>query len=97
MKRAQERGGDTVLRMACGLQDLMRDGEGEEKEALERIQEFLDDFYQVCTRCDYGRAYAMCWTSVPPAFHSAVPLEPTIPIQPTMRWLPCESVMGVEP
>lgn len=48
VKRAQERGSDTVLRMACGLQDLMRDGEGEEKEALERIQDFLDEFYQVC-------------------------------------------------
>lgn len=47
VKRAQERGSDTVLRMACGLQDLMRDGEGEDKETLERIQEFLDDFYQV--------------------------------------------------
>ncbi|CAM9668770.1 unnamed protein product [Pylaiella littoralis] len=46
VKRAQERGGDTVLRMACGLQDLMRDGEGEDKETLGRIQEFLDDFYQ---------------------------------------------------
>lgn len=47
VKRAQERGSDTVLRMACGLQDLMKDGEGEDKETLERIQEFLDDFYQV--------------------------------------------------
>ncbi|CAM9379979.1 unnamed protein product, partial [Hapterophycus canaliculatus] len=46
VKRAQERGRDTVLRMACGLQDLMRDGEGEEKDALGRIQGFLDDFYQ---------------------------------------------------
>ncbi|CAM9436412.1 unnamed protein product, partial [Scytosiphon promiscuus] len=46
VKRAQERGSDTVLRMACGLQDLMRDGEREEKEALGRIQGFLDDFYQ---------------------------------------------------
>lgn len=47
VKRAQERGSDTVLRMACGLQDLMRDDEGGGKETLERIQEFLDDFYQV--------------------------------------------------
>ena len=46
VRRAQERGSDTVLRMACGLQDLMRGGDGEE-EALERIQEFLDEFYQV--------------------------------------------------
>lgn len=46
VRRAQERGSDTVLRMACGLQELMRGGGGEE-EALERIQDFLDDFYQV--------------------------------------------------
>lgn len=43
-----------MLRMACGLQDLMRGGDGEE-EALERIQEFLDEFYQVRVfRCDDG-------------------------------------------
>lgn len=35
-----------MLRMACGLQDLMRGGDGEE-EARGRIQEFLDEFYQV--------------------------------------------------
>eukprot|EP00903_Cladosiphon_okamuranus_P014999 g13879.t1 len=45
VRRAQERGSDTVLRMACGLQDLMRGGDGGE-ETLERIQEFLDEFYQ---------------------------------------------------
>lgn len=54
VKRAQERGSDTVLRMACGLQDLMRDGEREEKEALGRIQGFLDDFYQVKSLTDGG-------------------------------------------
>lgn len=42
----QKRGSDTVLQMACGLQDLMRDGKREESEALGRIQDFLDDFYQ---------------------------------------------------
>ncbi|CAB1121583.1 unnamed protein product [Ectocarpus sp. CCAP 1310/34] len=46
VRRVQKRGSDTVLQMACGLQDLMRDGKREESEALGRIQDFLDDFYQ---------------------------------------------------
>lgn len=56
VRRAQERGSDTVLRMACGLQDLMRGGDGEE-EALERIQEFLDEFYQVRVWCESRRVF----------------------------------------
>lgn len=58
--RAQQRGSDTVLLMACGLQDLLRDRRGsggrvpvgaEEREELERVQDFLDHFYQVDIRC----------------------------------------------
>lgn len=58
--RVQERGGDTVVLMACGLRDLMRDsggdlekilreggGKEEERMELRRVQEFLDKFYQV--------------------------------------------------
>lgn len=57
-----------MLRMACGLQDLMRGGDGEE-EALERIQEFLDEFYQVrvffgvttvCSRCSCSFFVVAC-------------------------------------
>lgn len=65
VKRAQERGADTVLLMARGLQELVRGaggddgehrgcgGQGEEVGAppdlpdLERVQEFMDSFYQV--------------------------------------------------
>lgn len=58
----QERGGDTVLLVACGLQDLIRGrgncgvsggrehrgGCGEQERAgMERVQDFLDKFYQV--------------------------------------------------
>lgn len=65
--RVHQRDSDTVLLMACGLQDLMRDqrgiggqvrGGGEEKEELERVQDFLDHFYQVGFRC--LRSYCLC-------------------------------------
>lgn len=56
VRRAQERGSDTVLRMACGLQDLMGGGDGEE-EALGRIQGFLDEFYQVSTHISVMEAF----------------------------------------
>ena len=46
VERVQALGDDTVLLMACGLQDLLR-RVAEEKAGLERVQDFLDDFYQV--------------------------------------------------
>ena len=72
-----------MLRMACGLQDLMRDGEGEERETLEQIQEFLDDFYQVGT-CIYIRV-RLAW-SKPRLYHvlhvesGGAPLYPSVPV-----------------
>ena len=45
--RVQALGDDTVLLMACGLQDLLRGVAEEERAGLERVQDFLDDFYQV--------------------------------------------------
>ncbi|CAN0043731.1 unnamed protein product, partial [Laminaria digitata] len=44
--RVQALGDDTVLLMACGLQDLLRGVAEEERAGLERVQDFLDDFYQ---------------------------------------------------
>lgn len=64
VQRAHKRGENTVVLMACGLQDLTRDagGSGERNELehgegplgshdeahLKRVQDFLDNFYQVC-------------------------------------------------
>lgn len=45
--RVQALGDDTVLLMACGLQELLRGVAEEERAGLERVQDFLDEFYQV--------------------------------------------------